>query len=123
MIGDVIQNLIQHKLDQEGTEVTYGQREFTKRHGPRSVPTHYTTPGGGYYSQRPDLTRSGGGVLIGRLIKVTAPVTVPTAGAYVITKSYDRVIRDKPEPEKAHWWSSFSQALTGGFGTGKSGLI
>lgn len=88
------------------------------------VPTHYTTPGGGMYSSRPDLTRSGSGVLAGRAAQQSAPVVVAVVGAHVITSQYDqRVVQKVPEHERSGFWQMFASGLTGTFGIGNAGLL
>ncbi len=83
--------------------------------------THYTTQGGGYYSARPDLTRSGGSVLMGRFALIAAPVAVSAVGAKVVVDRYDDVIDELPEHEQRSMWQTFASGLTGTFGIG-SGL-
>jgi len=85
-----------------------------------SAPTHYTTEGGGTYSARPDLSRSGGPgtyVLGGAIVIVGGSLY----GGALITSAYDQVIKDETIDRQSSLWRSFSQSLTGGFGIG-SGL-
>ena len=85
-------------------------------------PTHYTTEGGGTYSSRPDLTRSGHAVVGGRAAVVAAPVGVAVVGAHVIHTQFDeKVVQNAPEEERRGLWQMFSSGLTGTFGIG-SGL-
>jgi len=83
-------------------------------------PTHYTTEGGGTYSARPDLTRSGGPGTYNAIGGV-ALVVAATYGAAVITSAYNEVIEDEPEQEQRSLWQVFGSSLTGTFGIG-SGL-
>ena len=86
----------------------------------RTPPTHYTTEGGGTYSARPDLTRSGGPGTYNALGGV-ALVVGATYGAALITSAYNEVIEDEPEQEQRSLWQVFGSSLTGTFGIG-SGL-
>lgn len=84
--------------------------------------THYTTEGGGHYSARPDLTRSGGSVIGGRVALLATPAAVAVVGAHAITTQFDdKVIQNTPEYERSGLWQMFSSGLTGTFGIG-SGL-
>ena len=84
--------------------------------------THYTTEGGGHYSARPDLTRSGGSVIAGRAAIMGSPVAAAVVGAHAVTTQFDdRVIQNAPEHERSGLWQMFSSGLTGTFGIG-SGL-
>ncbi len=84
--------------------------------------THYTTEGGGHYSARPDLTRSGGSVIAGRAAVISAPAVTAVVGAHAITTKFDEhVVQKSPEHEEKSWWQMFSSGLTGTFGIG-SGL-
>ena len=85
-----------------------------------SAPTHYTTEGGGTYSARPDLTRSGGpGTYVG--LAGAGLLVGSMYGAAVITSAYGSVIANEPEHEQRSLWQVFSSGLTGTFGIG-SGL-
>jgi len=84
------------------------------------APTHYTTEGGGTYSARPDLTRSGGPGTYSALV-VTGFVVGSLYGAGVTTAAYGSVISKEPEHEQRSLWQVFSSGLTGTFGIG-SGL-
>ena len=86
-------------------------------------PTHYTTEGGGTYSSRPDLTRSGHAVLGGRAAIVVAPIGVALVGSHVIHTQYGNIVEKAPEEEQAGLWRMFSSALTGTFGGDYSGLV
>ena len=84
--------------------------------------THYTTEGGGHYSARPDLTRSGGSVIGGRVALLATPAAVAVVGAHAITTQFDdKVIQNSPDHERSGFWQMFSSGLTGTFGVG-SGL-
>ena len=84
--------------------------------------THYTTEGGGHYSARPDLTRSGGSVIAGRAAIMGSPVAAAVVGAHAITTQFDdKIIQKSPEHERSGLWQMFSSGLTGTFGIG-SGL-
>jgi len=85
-----------------------------------SAPTHYTTEGGGTYSARPDLTRSGGPGTYSALV-ATGFVVGSLYGAAVTTAAYGSVIGKEPEHEQRSLWQVFSSGLTGTFGIG-SGL-
>ena len=87
---------------------------------PKVTPTHYTTEGGGTYSARPDLSRSGGpGIYY--VAGGTALVSASLVGAGVITESYEEVIEDTSPSEQRSLWQLFASGLTGTFGIG-SGL-
>ncbi len=81
------------------------------------TPTHYTTEGGGYYSLRPDLTRRAGpasyAVAGGALATIGVLLT-----AEATHRAYGHVIKDESPQTQRSMWRSFSQGLTGGFGTG-----
>ena len=84
--------------------------------------THYTTEGGGHYSARPDLTRSGGSVIAGRAARQVAPVATGLVGAHVFHSKFDEhVVQKAPEHERRGFWQMFASGLTGTFGIG-SGL-
>ncbi len=123
LIGEVIGNLVAAKLERDEFSFIYHQKEFANRHGPRPVPSHYTTEGGGRYSARPDLTRSGGQVIAGRAALLLAPVGVAYYGANVVTKQYASVVERAPEHQQSSLWRGFSQGLTGGVGVGNAGLL
>jgi len=87
---------------------------------PKVTPTHYTTEGGGTYSARPDLTRSGGpGIYRAAAAAGVAGATI--VGATLITESYDEIIEDATPSEQRSLWQVFASGLTGTFGIG-SGL-
>jgi hypothetical protein len=87
---------------------------------PKVTPTHYTTEGGGTYSARPDLTRSGGpGIYRAAAVAGVAGATI--VGATLITESYDEIIEDATPSEQRSLWHVFASGLTGTFGIG-SGL-
>ncbi|AXH79171.1 MAG: hypothetical protein [Circular genetic element sp.] len=86
----------------------------------RTPPTHYTTEGGGQYSARPDLARTGGPAVY-RALGGVALVSGSIVGAVAITSAYNEVIHDEPEHEQRSLWQVFSSGLTGTFGIG-SGL-
>ena len=91
-------------------------RQFPE-YRPITPPTHYTTEGGGRYSLRPDLSRSGGpGVYY--TVGATALAGGAIVGAGVITGAYGDVIENQSPSEQRSLWQSFAQSLTGGFGTG-----
>ena len=123
LIGDVISNLVAAKLENEELSFMYHQKEFGPRHGPRPLPSHYTTAGGGLYSLRPDLTRSGGQVIAGRAALFAAPVVVSYVGARIVTNQYAKVVDRAPEHEQSSLWRGFAQGLTGGVGIGNAGLL
>ena len=120
-----IEHLIARRLDEDPMKFppTAYRQKHLKVIEPK-VPTHYTTPGGGMYSARPDLTRSGSGVLAGRAAQVTGPAVVAVVGAHVITSQYDqRVVQKVPEHERSSFWQMFASGLTGTFGIGNAGLL
>ena len=86
----------------------------------RTPPTHYTTEGGGTYSARPDLARTGGPQVY-RALGGSALVAGSTYGAAAITSAYNEVIEDEPDHEQRSLWHLFGSSLTGTFGIG-SGL-
>jgi len=84
---------------------------------PPSTPTHYTTEGGGTYSARPDLTRSGGpGTYVGMGAFGLGVVVMYTSA--VTVSAYATVIADETPDNQRSLWRSFSQALVGGPGVG-----
>jgi len=87
---------------------------------PTRAPTHYTTEGGGTYSARPDLTRSGGPGIY-RAAGATALISGSITGAGLITTVYSQVIEDESQSDQRGLWQMFSSGLTGTFGIG-SGL-
>jgi len=84
---------------------------------PVSTPTHYTTEGGGTYSARPDLTRSGGpGTYVAMGLFSLGVAVVYTSA--VTVSAYSTVIEDETPDVQRSLWRSFSQALVGGPGVG-----
>ena len=84
---------------------------------PRSTPTHYTTEGGGTYSARPDLSRSGGPGTYVAMGAFGLGVVVMYTSALTVS-AYSTVIADETPDVKTSLWRSFSQALVGGPGVG-----
>jgi len=125
-VAEALAAIVLHRINDETSKVMDVARPTPYTHrgapGPRVPPTHYTTEGGGYYSARPDLTRSGGIGTYNSLgfIALTVGVIYATA---VIMESYDSVVQKAPAHERPGMWRTFSQGLTGtGVGVG-SGLL
>jgi len=99
---------------------------WTTTFGPRSpslsAPTHYTTGAGGSYSMRPDLTRPGGQILLGRGMLFVAPLATTVLVADATVNDYQSYVVDPlPAHEQQGAWHTYASMLTGTFGIG-SGL-
>jgi len=99
---------------------------WTTTFGPRSplspTPTHYTTGAGGTYSMRPDLTRSGFQIVLGRGMLFVAPLAASVIVADATVNDYQSYVVDPlPAHEQQGAWHTYSSMLTGTFGIG-SGL-
>lgn len=79
--------------------------------GPSPNPYYqqYGAPGH-VYSMRPDLTRSGGVILLGKASPLLVPIVL--AGANIA------VIRNAPQERQQGMWQMFASGLTGTFGVG-----
>ena len=100
----------QHVLSKQMEEFEVGYfnpyTDYTRVSDPRVRPTHYTTEGGGHYSARPDLTRSGGPGTY-RAGGAAMLVLGSAVGAGVITKAYGELIADESPDERRRLWQFF----------------